>query len=197
MVWALSGGTAHGVDVDLVLCVEEDWELEVLEPDPAANSPQVTCIISPFGDLDGTYAVFELNHRIQAGYTAGGMQLELWDGDSLTEYRNGQVSGFLHHPGEVVRWTQRMKLDGSNLKFEVTNGTSDSWGPFGDGNLHLSVTSSATSLAGYDPDVSVQHSGVGFASNRVARLVLKQVRYFAGDVLLYEDTTERVVHSLD
>ena len=47
----------------------------------------------------------------------------------------------------------------------------------------------------YSPDTSAEHSGVGYAGNRVQSLVLKRVRLLldTGDVV--EDNTERVVHS--
>ena len=52
-------------------------------------------------------------------------------------------------------------------------------------------------LSGYCPCVSTEKSGVGYASNRVTKLVLKEVRYYTEQGLLHTDSTERVVHQQD
>ncbi|MDZ4782251.1 MAG: hypothetical protein SGJ19_18550 [Planctomycetia bacterium] len=66
------------------------------------------------------------------------------------------------------------------------------------GNLTLSIPWSLNSLAGYSPETSVEQWGVGYASNRVGRLVLKEVRHFnAANELVFQDTTQRVVHTLE
>jgi len=49
-------------------------------------------------------------------------------------------------------------------------------------------------LNGYDPNASVQNSGVGFASNRVQSLVLKAVRLVTSTGEVLQDTTLRPVY---
>ena len=58
-------GQAQGVNVQKI---EEDWELVVGTPDAAVAAPQVTCTIAPAGNLNGLYAVLELNHRSQPSF---------------------------------------------------------------------------------------------------------------------------------
>jgi hypothetical protein len=107
-------------------------------------------------------------------------------------FPNGAV---LSQPGETVRWTLSMQLADGLLTFEVINGTSATWGNFGgQGYLKASVASTLDSLAGYSPAVSVQHSGVSYAANRVQSLVLKRVRYYTASGEQTEDGTARVVH---
>ena len=60
--------------------------------------------------------------------------------------------------------------------------------------MKISQTTSLSSLNAYRPEVSVANSGVGFAANRVERLVLKEVRYYSAQGLLSRDTSERVVY---
>lgn len=174
--------------------VEEDWELVVAQPDPDTTAPQVTCVISPSGNLDGHYASVELNHQTQPDFASGGVHLQSWSGeDPLGTYTSSQT-GLLNLESETVTWTQSMELVGSALKFSV-EGDSATWGHFGGGEeLKANVGSSLENLNDYRPDTSVANSGVGFASNRVTRLVLKEVRYYSAQGLLLSDTTERVVY---
>ena len=43
-------------DLPEVVRVEEDWELVVGTPDANSDAPQVTCVISPTGDVDDVHA---------------------------------------------------------------------------------------------------------------------------------------------
>ena len=45
--------------------IEEDWELVVTTPDSGTTAPQVTCVISPTGNLNSAHATIELNHHTQ------------------------------------------------------------------------------------------------------------------------------------
>jgi len=74
------------------------------------------------------------------------------------------------------------------------NGTSMTWGVFGDeGHLNISTPTTLENLNAYNPQFSVDNSGVGYAAHRVQSLVLKRIRRITdeGDVL--EDSTVRTV----
>ncbi len=188
--WAQSGAT--------VVRVEEDWELVVGTPDSETDAPQVSCAISPLGNLDSWHAALELNQQSLPTFTAGGVQLQVWQGEVPLSDRRFPNAAVLAHPGETVCWTQTMQLDEGNLTFEIINGTSTTWGNFGgQGYLKASVATTLSSLGTYSPAVSVENSGVGYAANRVQSLVLKRVRYHMSTGDQIEDTTPRVVHSQD
>ena len=177
-----------------VFSVQEDWELVVGDPDPVSNAPQVTCVISPVGNVDSLHAAFELNHQTEPAYEAGGLQLQVWEGEQHLNTKWFPEHNQLGTDDEVVQWTQQLVLVGGELTFEVTAGESTTWGSFG-GKLRTTVGSTLANLDEYDPEVSVANSGVGFAGNRVVSLVLKRVRWYAADgALLTEDATPRVVH---
>ena len=179
----------------LVTKVEEDWELVLNEPSAENAAPQVTCAISPLGHFDAVYANLELNHGTLPAYSAGGLQLQAWNGETWLTVRDYDNTT-LHNTGEVLTWTTRMFLSPGVLTFRVANGNSTSWGAFGSGgNIKLSLNTTLTSLNAYNPDLSVSHSGIGYGSQRVQSLKLKKVCYYdsAGNLLL-EDTTPRVVH---
>ena len=179
---------------DSVVKIEEDWELVLSEPDPDNNAPQVTTCISPTANQNSLYAAFELNFGSQPSFVAGGMQLQLWNGEQLLFSKRHTETGKLSNPGEAVRWTQRMQLTGSLLTFAVVDGTSTTWSTFGQqAALSKTISTSLADLSGYNPSASVSGSGVGFASNRVSSLVLKKVRVYLSNGSMTEDATPRTV----
>jgi hypothetical protein len=179
-----------------VVRIDEDWELVVASPDPNSTAPQVSCTVSPLSHVDSVHATFELNHQSQPVFTSGGLQLQVWNGEFPLTSRKFPVPGVLSADNETVRWTQSLALDNGTLTFEITSGTSTTWGDFGgQGYLKASLTTDLESLNGYDPAVSVEDSGVAYAGNRVTRLVLKRVRATLATGEVIEDTEERVVHS--
>ncbi|MCA9145747.1 MAG: hypothetical protein H6823_25525 [Planctomycetaceae bacterium] len=181
-----------------VVGIEEDWELVVESPDPNSTAPQVSCTISPLSHVDSIHAAFELNHQSQPEFTAGGLQLQVWNDEQPLSSRKFPNTGVLSHDNEVVRWTQSLTLDDGTLTFEISNGTSTTWGQFGgQGYLKASLSTNLVSLNGYDPAVSVQNSGVAYAGNRVTKLVLKRVRATLSTGEVIEDPTERFVHTRD
>jgi len=169
-----------------VVRVEEDWELVVATPDPNSDAPQVTCVISPVENVDSVHAAFELNHQSMPDFVAGGLQLQIWNNEEHLGSRKFPNGSLLQTAGETVRWTQSLELSEGLLTFEITDGTSAAWGNFGgQGYLKASISSQLENLNGYSPTVSIANSGVGYAANRVASLVLRKVRLVTstGEVL--------------
>lgn len=189
--------SAIAADSDIVK-VEEEWELVVKQPDTETVAPQVTCIISPHGHANGLFAAFNVNHKSYPSWVPGGLQLQLWNGDSPISGFNFPQNDQLDTADEVVRWTQTMNVTGSNLKFEIKNGSSTTWGSFGgQGYLTATVESPVEDLNNYSPDVSTANSGISYGANRVTSLKLKKVKVTTrnGDTVV--DDTVRVVHQLD
>jgi len=88
-----------------------------------------------------------------------------------------------------------MSLSGGKLWFEVTNGHSKSWGDFGDqGYLKTGVDSALSHFDHCSPATSAKFSRIGYAKNRVKKMVLKQVRYYSTDGLVKTDTQGKTVH---
>jgi len=180
-----------------IVRVEQDWELVVEAPDPDNDAPQIVCVISPFGHVRSLYTALEMNQRAEpSGFMPGGLQLQIWDGETLLAEQSYARDNVLDEANETITWTQKMRLADGQLIFKVTNGSSHTWGEFGDeANLRLSVDTALTTLAGYDANVSVVNSGVGYGGNRVRSLTLKRTRLYTEAGLLSEDCTERVVHT--
>jgi hypothetical protein len=190
-----AAGTAFAVDPVNVVQVEEDWELVITDPDSGNTAPQVTCTISPYPQLDDLHSVVEINHKTVPYWAPGGIHLQTWQGETNLTRKSIESDASLSHEGESIAWTTRMKLTNNALAFSILNGTSTTWGNFGGGTtLHSSYASSIANLDAYSPDFSIENSGVGFASNRVASLVLKRVRYTLGNGDVVTDDTPRAVY---
>jgi hypothetical protein len=180
-----------------VVQVEEDWELVILNPDSGNTAPQVTCTISPHSHLNGLYSTFELNHKTVPEFAGGGVHLQTWVGEHNLARKSHSDTSALSTAGETIVWTSRMSVQSNSLTFAIVNGSSTTWGSFGSGTtLTASYGTSLTNLNSYSCQLSVQNSGVGFASNRVSSLVLKRVRYTLADGTVLTDDSPRVVHQL-
>jgi hypothetical protein len=178
-----------------IVRVEEDWRLVVSEPDASTVSPQVTCTMSPVNHLGSHHAVFDLNLRNFPSYEAGGVQLQLWSGDSTVNSVRSNVGVALQTGGETITWTQRMSLSDGTLQFAVVDGSSSTWGDFGSGSsIALSTDADLENLNSYSPSVSVSNSGVGFGSNRVASLVRTAIRVYSAAGLEAQNTDPFVVY---
>lgn len=179
--------------------IEEDWYLQIGEPDAENDSPQILSVVSPFGSTDGQHAIFEINHCTQPDYSAGGMQLQRWSGPERCAAMTRTInSGVLSIPSEEVTYTTRMSLSNGKLTYSIENGNSQTWGAFG-GNVpyNLSVWTTLTTLSGYSPDFSVSESKVAYGSHRVKMFKIKKIRYYWHGDVVAEDSTERVVHQYD
>jgi hypothetical protein len=174
--------------------VEEDWELVVDVPDADAVAPQVTTVIATDPNLEDAYGIFEFNHATQPEYSSGGLQVQAWNGEDLAGTKRQHAGSVLRNANETVTWTASMSLENNWLRFQISNGTSTSWGVFGNSTvLRKGTWYWNSNLNSYSPEVSVENSRVGFASNRVKKLTLKSVRYYSGTTLVSTDSTVRVV----
>lgn len=189
------GGASAAFGDNTITRVEEDWELVVGEPLADNCAPQVINVISPTGNLSGKYGIFELNHRTCGDYGPGGMQLQIWEDETLRGYISPTRCDLLNTPSETVTYTVKMSALEGTLSVEVKNGNSTTWGQFGgDSSLRLATSTSVNDLSGYDPALSVSSSRIGYAQNRVVRFVQKEVRYYSYGTLISTDTTRRVVY---
>lgn len=174
--------------------VEEDWELVIEQPDTVTAGPQITTTMSSQGDNSLGCVVFNLNYRETPTFQAGGLQVQLWTNKTRQASFSAQNTLQLNTPGETITWTQRMAQSSGVIAFDVLNGVSTTWGKFGQGsNLSLVYNGTTNLLMSYSPDISVKNSGVGWQSNHVTSMTLKQVRYYANNTLIRTDTVARAI----
>ncbi len=181
-----------------VVYVEEDWVVEITEPDPASHAPQIITAMSSTNRLEDVHAIFEINHATLPDYQAGGMSLQIWSSDTNLEYMVHPYKGTLYNNNEVITYTMTMRIGDGRIRFEVKDGESTTWGGnWGIGGFYRTVPTAQSSLPYYSPETSVKFSKVGFAKHRVRKFALKESRtYDAAGNLISRDTTERIVHQL-
>ena len=186
----------QGAGSEPVIRVEEDWGLVLNEPDDAVGSPQFHTVMSPVANLDSVYAQVLWNYREVPDFIAGGLELQMWDGEQLLENKSGREDP-LSRLVEVIRWTQVLEVRAEGLRFSIQDGQSVSWGSFGPG-LHVMVPGGPADLNGYSPDLSVQNACITYGANRVSALAIGCVRYYGqSGGLIATDATPRIVHSLN
>ena len=118
-----------------VISVEEHWELRISQPDNERSAPQITMLMSPVGNVDGTHFFFTINHSTVPQYAPGGLQVQQWEGDDLVQDRTVRDGEALNSSEEVVSWTQRLTVHEGKLIFQVLSGQSETWGTFGGDSL--------------------------------------------------------------
>jgi hypothetical protein len=177
--------------------IQEDWQVVIGVPDPSNAGPQISTYLSPVSDGSTPFFIFDLNYQDSPTFTAGGMQVQVWSGDTLV---SGATKGTaqLSTTNETITWTSVMSISSTTgtVSFGINSGRSTTWGKFGQGqqlNINGSFTTSLTSLSNYSPATSVANAGVGWESNRVTSMTLLRVRYYAGGKLLSTDNTARSV----
>jgi hypothetical protein len=176
-----------------IIRVEEDWSLLVLAPDGVKASPQVSTQMArnPFGSR---FVNFHINATDVPTYEEGGLQLQAWQGKTNTAYLTSNEKVVMNTPGELVTWTQYLRLaNGSSLKFGISASSSQTWGDFSGMEIDYGTTN--TDLSIYSSEYSYQNSGVTFGANRVTSLVLVATRTFYANGTMNQDNTPRVVFS--
>lgn len=181
-----------------ILRVEEDWEVLVATPDPNSDIPQIVTVFGPTNAYFDTHTLFELNHGTLPGFGEGGMQLQVWYGDWLVGYLRQQAPVELAIPNEKIRYTTVTAINGDFLDMAIINGTSSTFGQFGqDNSLRARLYTSRTHLNPYKPNNSITHSRVTFGANRVSYFKRTAIRVFIANNELYvESNTDTFVHQL-
>jgi len=161
-----------------IVRVEEDWALQVNEPDEQLDSPQITNAMLPLGPNSNTVFFLDINHGSTPAYSAGGLQLRADQNGDCSESKRILAREKLNHSSETIKWTQVMIRQGNQLKFGIVSGQGNTWNSFGGSDSFIDVTTSTGSLDGYRPADSLSNSGVVYAGNRVVSLTLLRVRLF-------------------
>jgi hypothetical protein len=190
-------GTTSVATAQSVIRVEEDWELVLGAPDEALCGPQVVTTMSPFNNINDTFFTFEINHRSAPYWTPGGLTIHQWSGDWRIQSFDRADRTVMTTTDEVVTWTQALYVNDGVLTFQIIDGASTTWGPFGYSNMFKLIQNwGVNNINSYTPDVSIGQSGPAFAGNRVKSLKIKELRLTLDDGFTLTDTTERVAYLL-
>jgi hypothetical protein len=193
----------EGVDI---IRIEEDWVLDVADPEPNGNLPQIETVFGPSDPAVGTHAIFQVNHGSLPAFGEGGMQLQAWWGGYLVGYRSQFAPQEFNVAIEQVKYTTAIRVCGNgHVHLYVVNGHSLTWGDFAldgasnESNLHIRIESGILNLNNWNSQNSINHSRVTYGANRVNKYVRSAIRYYTAADLVnphYTDTTETVIHLL-
>lgn len=174
--------------------IEEDWQLVLNDPRTAVTAPQFHTVMSPAASMNGLYFQVTWNYRELESFSDGGLQMQIWNGES--DFASREVgSQPLSVSAETVSWTSRMSTDTARVTFSIVNGHSSSWGGFGGESMTVRTAKPIANLGTYDPSISVENSWITFGSNRVQSLVLRAIRKYDGEGnLISEDVNPRVIY---
>lgn len=180
---------------DDIVRIEEDWTVLVQNSAPEIQAPQITNVISPSASTAGQFGVFELNHGTQAEFITGGAQVQIWDNDVPLDFHNSIEGRLLSKHFDRLQYTLAMEIVGGQLRYEIINGQSRSWGDFTSGDdISASVATPLTNLSGYSRDHSLAASTVNVAAHRVYMIYQSRVRYYSAAGLHHTDTAYKTVH---
>ena len=159
-----------------VMRVEEDWELELTQPDSQLDAPQVLLVLSPLGEEHDIHFEVDINHASLPSYLSGGLQMRAMHGAECVDQKRLLDGQRLTVESDMIRWTQIVEKQPTGFAFGITKGTSSSWGAFGDAASHVTLSGNSGDF-NYSPANSLSRSGVTYAGNRVKQLTLRKVRY--------------------
>jgi hypothetical protein len=186
-----------------IVKIEEDWLLDIANPDPDADCPQVVTVFGPSDPDSGTHANFELNHGTQPEFAEGGMQLQAWYGEYLIGYHSQFAPAEFNQAIERLTFTTQIRVRDNMLKLAILNGQSLTWGPFGgSSNLRIDMSTWRNDLNDWNSQYSIANSRVSYGANRVNKFLRTEIRYYTRDnsgqyQLVYTDETDTYIHRLD
>ncbi len=155
--------------------IEEDWELYVDGPNAGRSVPQVRIEMAP--SISSPFrAVFLLNHRESPDSALGGLEVQLWEGQTLRADKTYGTAS-LATAGEKVAWTQYLERKDNSLKFGLASGSSVTWGDLSLPQLHVNTGDTTLFFPLYTHTHSVQNSSIHYGANRLDTLKLVRVRY--------------------
>lgn len=164
-----------------IVRIEEDWELQVSQPDAQIDAPQITTTMAPFGDASETIFQVDLNHASWPNFASGGVQVRICDDTTCSSQKRFLDDIRLSHASETVQWTQVIQKVTNGFYFGLKNGNGDTFGDFGGDTSFVFISNAdtgASSLELYRHEDSLSNSGVTFAGNRVGWLRLKKLRLY-------------------
>lgn len=174
--------------------IEEDWVALISEPDASTSSPQILNFISPTQSTTGVFGLMQVNHRGEPQFQSGGLQVQGWVGTSLSGSANTTTTAALNRNSDNLRYTVAMETAGDQIRFQLLNGRSRTWGRFAQTAVSVSVPSDSQGLDAYTPEFSVANTCVNLGSHRVQVLYLTAVRRAYSDGTIVTDTTDRFTH---
>lgn len=154
--------------------IEETWEVKLNTPDASDETPQIAFWLKPAGSSPFT-GVFLLNFRDEPSYQQGGVQVQLWHGETLRAQKS-YGTALLNTQDETITFTLYAERNGTALSFGAMNGASTTWGNLALGNLHIATPDTTPSFMNYKSSDSIANLELPYGASRIKSIKLTQVR---------------------
>ena len=159
--------------------IEEDWEMKLLEPDPASSSPQVTFFTRPSEHDPNRYFQTQMNYATDEEFSGGGFHVASVIDDSYFDEARSSTRRGLTSSNDTIVWTTVMAKQNDEIVFAIKNGHCSDWGDFGGVDFLVSMPAASTeNLNNYRPEQSLETVDIGFGGNRVESIMLKTIRVY-------------------
>lgn len=162
-----------------IMRIEEDWEMKLLEPDPASSSPQVTFFTRPSENDPNRYFQTQMNYATDVEFSGGGFHVASVINDSYFDEARSSTRRGLTSNNDTIVWTTVMAKQNDEIVFAIKNGHCSDWGDFGGADFLVSMPAeSVENLNNYRPEQSLETVDIGFGANRVDSIMLKTIRVY-------------------
>ena len=162
--------------------IEQDWKVELLVM-PEGNRLTSPLFVSAF-TIPLVPALFQCtwNHRDIPLLEEGGIQLQVYGWNNLLDQREIVTPPWrekLSIDDEVVTWTQRLHISGTNYVFTVKDISSKTWGQIpGPYTVQRNFLIWAPPLEGYSYNEIAENSGIVMGGNRFKTMKISQTRFY-------------------
>lgn len=72
-------------DSAVIVRIGEDWEMDIVEPAPENDSPQVTFFVNPSATNTNVYFQIQMNYATDAAFSGGGFHVSAVSNDSYVD----------------------------------------------------------------------------------------------------------------
>jgi hypothetical protein len=195
-------GHAEEVANDPIVAISTSWKIRLNTPNDNGSLPQIIAVLLPNGTLYDNYMLLELNHTSLPAYSAGGMQLQIWNYDKELTWSDP------YSPGSRCRTTDEeisFMLDaelvqdtssptGRSVEFTVREFRSSTWGEH-DSLPSYRIPTKLQSFDGFSPAECVCESGVNVGGTEVEYMKIDSIKYRFASGETRDDSTDYCAHN--
>ncbi len=195
-------GRAEEVPNDPLVGISTSWKIRLNTPNDKGSLPQMIAVLLPNGTLYDNYMILELNHTSFPTYSAGGMQLQIWNYDKELTWSDP------YSPGSRCRTTDEeisFMIDaeivqdtnsptGRSVVFTVREFRSTTWGEY-DTLPSYRIPTKLQSFDGFSPAECVSESGVNVGGTEVEYMKIDSIKYRFASGETRDDSTDYCAHN--
>lgn len=194
-------GHAEEVANDPIVAISTSWRIRLNTPNDNGSLPQIIAVLLPNGTLYDNYMLLELNHTSLPAYSAGGMQLQIWNYDKELTWSDPYSPGSrCRTVDEEISFMLNAEIvqdpgspTGRSVSFTVQDFRSSTWGGH-DTLPSYRLPTKLQSLDGFSPAACVSESGVNVGGTEVEHMKIDSITYRFASGETRNDSTDYCAH---